>query len=322
MAALGPILQPAAEALGRIIQAPEGLIGQSLLAAAAYCVQGHINLWIDGRVSPTSLYFITIGASGERKSAVDSQAIAPITEKQRGLLAEYRESLNWHRKEKIAFDQIERHAMKGKVVDLQAIKNIRQAAVEAAVGEPPEPPLLPNLLAGDPTYEGLVKLFALGQPSLGLFSDEGGLLIGGVAMQKETRLRTIAALSKLWDGRPLDRVRSVDGASLLYDRRLSLHLMMQPLVASELFSDPIFVDQGFLSRTLCAWPVSTAGKRRYNAMNPADDPGIIQYWAALRRLLAQPWRVKKDCQNELDLRNLPLSVAAKAVWIAYYCLPN
>jgi putative DNA primase/helicase len=316
---LGPVLHPAALALSRIIGAPDAMIAQSLLAAAAYCVQGHVNVSIDGRISPTSLFFITIGNSGERKSAVDTQAIAPITERQRELVAEYRGALNMHRKEKIAFDQLEKQAMKGKIVDLQEIKDIRQAAADADMaGEPPEAPLLPNLLCADPTYEGLTKLFAIGQPSLGLFSDEGGLMIGGVAMQKESRLRTIAALSKLWDGRPLDRVRAVDGASLLFDRRLSLHLMMQPLVASELFSDPIFIDQGFLSRTLCAWPTSTAGFRRYTPSNPADDVGMIQYWAALRRLLVQPWQVREDCRNELEPRNLPLSVAAKIRWISYH----
>ncbi|MCC7221350.1 MAG: DUF3987 domain-containing protein, partial [Candidatus Contendobacter sp.] len=259
--ALGPILAPAVATLARIIQAPPAMIAQSLLAAAAYCVQPHGNVIIDGRVMPLALYCISIGASGERKSAIDSQALKPIVEKQRELVEAYKLDAKLHKTDLRDFEKVEKDLSKDKVVDLAAIRRTRdeKIAAIAAIGDQPEPPLFPNLLISEPTAEGMFKLFSGGQPSLGLFSDEGGLLIGGHAMQKETRLRTIATLSKLWDGRPLDRVRAGDGASVLYDRRLSLHLMMQPLVASELFTDPIYTDQGFLARVLCAWPESTAG---------------------------------------------------------------
>lgn len=76
--ALGPILGPAVRSLHRIIQAPDALIAQSLLAAAALCVQPHANAIIDGRVLPLSLFCLTVGASGERKSAVDTLALKPV----------------------------------------------------------------------------------------------------------------------------------------------------------------------------------------------------------------------------------------------------
>ncbi|MFZ1640509.1 MAG: DUF3987 domain-containing protein [Candidatus Contendobacter sp.] len=317
--ALGPLLTPAALALRRIIQAPDALIAQSLLAAAALCVQPHANVIIDGRVSPLALFCITVGASGERKTAVDVLALKPITDRQRELVALYRNDDRLHKTELREFERIERETLKEKVVDLAALKANRDRKKSAldALGEPPQAPLLPNLLAADPTAEGLFKLFANGQPSLGLFSDEGALFIGGAAMMKETRLRTIGALSKLWDGRPLDRVRSGDGASVLFDRRLSLHLMMQPLVAAELFGDPIFHDQGFLSRVLCAWPDSTAGTRRYRSEDASQDPAIGHYWSVLKALLERPYPLREGTRNELTPRNLPLSDPAKAVWIRY-----
>jgi hypothetical protein len=317
--ALGDVLSPAVDALSRIIQAPPAMIAQSLLAAAAFCVQPYGNVIIDGRVMPLSIYCISIGASGERKSAVDTQALKPIFDKQRELVEAYKVDTRLHKVDLRDFEKVEKDLNKDKVVDLAAIRKNRdeKIAAMASVGDEPEPPLFPNLLISEPTAEGMFKLFEKGQPALGLFSDEGGLLIGGHAMQKETRLRTIATLSKVWDGRPLDRVRAGDGASVLYDRRLSLHLMMQPLVASELFTDPIYTDQGFLSRVLCAWPVSTAGNRRYVTEDPTADPAIRNYWNRLTALLNTPPQLREGTRNELQPRCIPLSHSAKQVWIQY-----
>lgn len=317
--ALGPVLAPAVDALSRIIQAPPAMIAQSLLAASAFCVQPHANVIIDGRVMPLALYCISIGASGERKSAVDTQALRPISEKQRELVELYRLDAKLHKTDLRDFEKAEKELSKDRVVDLAAIRKNRdeKIAAIAAIGDAPEPPLIPNLLITEPTSEGVYKLYLGGHPSLGLFSDEGGLFLGGHAMAKETRLRTIATLSKLWDGRPIDRVRSGDGASVLYDRRLSLHLMMQPLVASELFSDPIYMDQGFLARVLCAWPESTAGHRRYVHADPAADPAMQRYWAVLAALLSRPYPLRQDTRNELQPRLIPLSADAKKIWVAY-----
>lgn len=68
-----------------------------------------------------------------------------------------------------------------------------------SIGDEPPAPLLPVLTTDEPTVEGLHKLFERGQPSLGLFSDEGGTFLGGHAMASENRLRTMAALSSIWD---------------------------------------------------------------------------------------------------------------------------
>lgn len=317
--ALGPILGSAVRSLHRIIQAPDALIAQSLLAAAALCAQPHANAIIDGRVLPLSLFCLTVGASGERKSAVDTLALKPVQERQRELVEAFKADTLTHKAEVRLHEQTERELLKSKVVDLKAVKANRQAQQQAAAAmqEPPAPPLLPNLLVGEPTAEGLFKLFALGQPSLGLFSDEGALFVGGHALAKDSRLRTIGALSKLWDGKPLDRVRSLDGASVLYDRRLSLHLMVQPRIAAELLADEVYIDQGILSRILLAWPTSTAGTRRYVIEDPAQDPAVTRYWKTLTTLLTRPYPLRPETRNELQPRCIPLASAAKAAWIQY-----
>lgn len=318
--ALGPILGPALQAIQAIIQAPIPLIAQSLLGAAALAAQAHANVVIDGRVIPLSQFLLTIGASGERKTGVDTLVLQPVMARQRELVDSHKLAMADHKTAVRVWEQAESAAIKEKVTDLSKVRTARKekAAALEALGEPPEAPLLPNLLVGDPTSEGLFKLFTNGQPSLGLFSDEGALFVGGHALARDARLRTIGALSKLWDGRPLDRVRGGDGASILYDRRLSLHLMMQPLVAAELLADPIYQDQGFLARVLMSWPDTTAGTRLYVDKDPYKEAAIGQYWQALTTLLYRPYPLRLDTRNELTPRAMALSPDAKALWVTAF----
>jgi hypothetical protein len=68
-------------------------------------------------------------------------------------------------------------------------------------------------------------------------------------------LRTATTLSKLWDGNPIDRVRSGDGVIVLPGRRHTVHLMLQPNIAA-LFGDGMLAEQGLLSRVLATAPES------------------------------------------------------------------
>ena len=56
-------------------------------------------------------------------------------------------------------------------------KKDKAAAANAdlrALGPEPSAPLVPMITSQDPTLEGLLKLYQIGRPSIGLFSDEGG----------------------------------------------------------------------------------------------------------------------------------------------------
>ena len=81
--ALGPLLCDAANCMAEILQCPDALAGQSVLAAATLAAQAHADVVIDGRVSPLSGYFVTVAESGERKSAIDTLALKPHEDHQR-----------------------------------------------------------------------------------------------------------------------------------------------------------------------------------------------------------------------------------------------
>ena len=188
----------------------------------------------------------------------------------------------------------------------------------SALGPEPSAPLQPFLTAPDPTVEGLAKAWVCAPASLGIFTAEGGQMIGGYGMSRDHRLKTAAIFSELWDGQPIKRIRALDGVSVLDGRRLAMHLMVQPEAAAQFLSDPVVRDQGFLSRFLVAAPDSIAGTRLFREGSPKDDAAIRACGAQILTLLEAPWPLIDDSSNELAPRPLPLSREATDLWCAFH----
>jgi hypothetical protein len=277
----------------------------------AEAAQGHADVLLDGRTYPLSLNALTIGSSGERKTACDVHATRPQHDKQEALNVDRERQMVPYTNAADAYRKSREQALK---------KKTHQERLDAlaALGQPPEPPLDPVLLVGEPTYEALVKLLAGGQPSVGLFSNEGGRFVGGYAMGAEQRVKTLAGLNELWDGNCITRSRAGDGTILLYGRRLSLHLMLQPRIAQRLLSDPDAHDIGFLARCLLCWPTSTIGQRDYQEVDISQDQDVLAYNAALQHLLDMPLPMRTGTRNELNPRTLPLIPLAKRAWIKFH----
>ncbi|PWY38293.1 YfjI family protein [Pseudomonas sp. RW409] len=295
--ALGGILGPAVERMAEVIGVPQALAAQSVLAASALATQGHAGLQLDGRNYPLSLYLITVAASGDRKTAADRFALLPARQWEREQWQRYREQLARYR-----------------VAQRQA-QRINPGDPNPTNGVPLEAePSAPRLITTDPTIEALIKGLCHDLPSMGLFCDEGGQFLGSSTMSRDNRLKAVTTLSSLWDGSPLDRARSMVGESLrAYDRRLSLHLMLQPYLAMQLLSDPLLQGQGILGRCLMTWPTSLAGQRSYQAVDLSKDAVLKRYHHRLSALFYQPWSLSAD--GALQLSKLSLSPLARRRWI-------
>jgi hypothetical protein len=312
--ALGPILANAAIGIQDRTQAPVAICGQSVLAAATLVAQGYADVKLPtGQVRPLSNYFATVGVTGERKSAVDMEATWPVRKREARLRELYGPAKLDYENAKDAWDKARKVAMDSAKGDQTKIR----AALDR-LGPPPEEPLLPRLICGEPTIEGLVKVFAKGWPSLGLFSDEGGMFIGGHGMTPEAKLRTASTLSRLWDGSPIDRVRSGDGAAILPGRRLAMHLMVQPNVAALFLADGLLAEQGLLSRVLGSSPESTIGTRRWHEASADSDLAIKTYGKRLLDILEMPLPLVERKRNELAPMEISLSTDARANWIAFH----
>jgi hypothetical protein len=312
--ALNGLLTDAAIGIQDRTRAPIAICGQSVMAAATLAVQGHANARLPtGQLRPLSNFYATVAVTGERKSAADAEALWPIRKREEALRERYGPARQDYENAKEAWDCARKHAMKVGKGNAAAIKTAL-----AQLGPPPNEPLLPFLTATEPTIEGLVKVFSQGWPSLGVFSDEGGMFIGGHAMKEEARLRTATTLSKLWDGSPIDRVRAGDGATVLPGRRLAMHLMAQPNVAALFLGDGMLAEQGLLSRVLPTAPETAIGTRVWRPASDESNRAVRAYGKRLLDILELPLSLAVGKSNELAPRELKLSAGAHDRWVAFH----
>lgn len=312
--ALGNLLENAALAIVDRVQCPSALAALSVMGAASLAVQAHANVILPNinHAKPLSLFLMSIAKSGERKSAADREALAPVCEFEKELRAIYDAQITSYRNQMDAWEAERNTITRSKQLNYEA-----KAAALEALGAEPAPPLKPIITSPEPTFQGICLLYINGYPMLGIFSDEGAQFIGGHGMSTENKLLTAAGLSGLWDGSPIKRVRAGDGASVLPGRRLAMHLMVQPDVASTLLSDDVLKDQGFLSRILVSAPISTAGTRFQHQPSYNSRAALDLYHARILSILRQKPRLAVGKSNELDPRDLPLDHAAAAMWSQY-----
>ena len=296
--AMGPLMG-ATLAIQDKTQAPVAIGAQSLLSATSLAAQALNDVQTLGGIRPLSLFALTIAKSGERKSSCDTLAMEPVRMFERALSEAYREASAGHKDDLEIWEQTRTKLIReasgrdklkaeGAKADLEAL--------EAQLEEP----LLPFVTATDPTFEGLTKNLALFRPSLGIFSDEAGQFLGGHAMNSDNRVKTVAGLSKFWDGAPINRTRGGDGAATYYGRRLSAHLMVQPVIADTLLSDPTARDQGFLARFLLCHPPSTIGTRLREVHSIESDAALAGYSQRLGNLLRADLPLAEGTRNELE----------------------
>ncbi len=311
---LGDLLNAAAVGIQSKTLAPIEICAQSVLAAATLAVQGHADVELPfGQTRPLSCFFITIADSGERKSSCDQEALRPFEQKEERGLSEHKSEMSSWQNKMTAWE-------KARTVTLHKSKSESPEAIAAkldALGDAPPPPINPLLTCPEPTYEGICRHLKYGEPSVGVFADEGGQFASGHGMQEDNRTKTAAAFCSLWDGKPIKRVRAGDGTTVLLGRRISVHLMMQHSVANTLLSDSGLLDQGLLSRFLLCAPESTIGTRFSTNVNSSSIEALDEYNAEISRILDLLLPLKEGTQNELNPRTLKLNGEASCRWIGF-----
>lgn len=282
--ALGPILGPAARAIHRDVQAPDAVAAGSVLAAASLAAQSHADIVMPhGQRAPLSLFIATGACSGERKSAADQIVQREVEEVRRD----------------------------------QARNYLAERA--AASGEKDAPKIKArSLTIGKATVEGL-QMILQHQSHVGLFSAEGGEMLGGHSLREERRSAGLAWLLKAWGGETLDALTKGDGLSILLGRRVALHVMVQPVLLRTLLSDPLAQGQGLLARCLIAQPESLAGTRMFRDTDPSASGEVQAFHSHLRELLRRPPILMEGGDGcELRPRALAMSTEARALWIEFH----
>ncbi|NYH94538.1 YfjI family protein [Novosphingobium marinum] len=321
--AMGPVLARAALALEALVDLPIASAANSVLAVASLAAQGCANaiLPIDqGTPVPLSLYLLTVLDSGDRKSTADKKALKPIHQFERELKEIEAGQRQKYDAEMAAYDTHIKH-LKNK---LKSDRHALQAAL-MEMGPPPHPPLSSVIApAGDQTIEGLFRIYQYGRPSLAMLCDDAGTFLGGYSLKAEQKISTTGILCRAWDGSKLERIRGGDGNTMLYDRRLAMHLMVQSGLAQDFLGDERFSDQGLLARFLIAAPKSYAGKRirddvLYQQQVSHKEAHLAAYHDAIDRLVRRPirWRDSRDPSLGVELDSLHLTAEARALWVDF-----
>jgi hypothetical protein len=313
VASLGPLAE-AVQAVQGQTQAPMAIPAQSALAVASLAVQGFADVETLGGYSPPSLYCLTIAQSGERKSTCDAMLMAALRTFEREQAAEQREAMtDWRNAQALWKGEREKILAEAKAGRGEK-KTAARADLDAMGPEPAQPPSADRTVT-EPTFEGLTRLYAEGQPSLGIFADEGGQFIGGHGMNTDNRLKTLAALNDLWQGNPIRRTRAGDGAFTLLGRRLAIHLMVQPEAAHGLLADPMATGTGFLPRFLICEPPSAIGTRTSDRTRQ-NKPALDSFAVRLRAILETPMPMD-PVSRELTPRSLALAADARALLVVF-----
>ena len=299
-------------------QQPLSLIACSALANVSLACQTLANVMRDPLlVSPVSIFFLMIAESGERKSAADQvfgYSIRQWEQAIRNLLAPRIKAAE-------ASHQVWKTKKQALLLKMKKAKTIEEkqtleteliflANLEPAI------PLLPNLFFEDATQEAMIHHLAHGWPSASLWSDEGGIVLNSQGLKSNTS-KFIVTLNGLWDGKSFSIHRKGSKSFVTRARRLTLNLMLQPLLLRQLLSrnGEITRHSGFLARTLITYPESTMGQRYYK-----EPPFLLNYLKNFHERITDCLDLSLNL-NHSGCENIPtlhFSPDAKKSWVSFF----
>jgi len=326
MDAMPPIMRDAVCTYQQYGQQPISLVACAALAAASLTTQGLVNIARDSHlIGPLSLNIAVIAESGERKTSADRRMARAIRQWTEQYLTDHADEVKTA-KGQIAAYEAERDGLlakikaasggksSGKLPDMAELKS----RLEALDRNAPVEPIMPTLFYEDNSPEALAQYIASGWPSSSLWSDEGGLVIGGHGMGDDSMMRSLALLNRMWDGNPFERRRTTAKSFVVKGRRLTCSIMMQHVVLCRLLdaSGGASRGLGFLARFLLAWPESTMGSRLYRDIN-IDGPEMLSWDRRLTELLSLPLPTEGE-NMALNPPVIALSAAAKREWITFH----
>ena len=316
-----PALDPAAlpswlgdyvVALARATETPPELpIGMALAVAATCSARRLLIEGAPGYREPTNLWVVVALEPGNRKSAVESAAKAPL--------------LGWEEMRAQALaPEIAEARSRRKTVEAR-VKSLRAATTKATTKPAdasrfaeelaelertvPEVPVSPRLWTADATPERLGTLLAEHDECMSLLSSEGGIfdVLAGRYSKGAPNLDLVLK-AHAGDADLVDRL-SRESVRLRFPR-LSMGLSPQPDVLRSLADQPGFAGRGLLARILWLVPRSPLGHRTLDGP-PVPAPVRDRYAAGIAAMLGWPEPARGECHV------LHLDDDARAEWKAF-----
>jgi hypothetical protein len=306
-------------------QQPLPLIACSAMSSTSLTTQGLADVARDRHlVGPISSHSALVAVSGERKTSADRafnkplrewviqrhEALQPMADRAHAELAA------WTAERDGLLQKIKRDAGKAGTNAEADLARHTQRLAELESSRP-RPVILPSLFHEDTNAARLAVDLAEGWPSSSIWSDEAGLVVGSHGMNNDNLMGFIGLLNRLWDGNDFDRSRLTTKSAFIRGRRLTVSLMMQPVVLKRLLGagDGASRGMGWIARTLIAWPASTIGARPYR--DASDMPALAAFHRRLRELLDVELPIE-GAGMVLAPPLLSLSPSAFQVWRSFH----
>lgn len=304
--ALPPLAQEAVRAISEHVQSPIAMTAQCVIGAMSHIAQAKVNAPhpFNAHGEPCSLFLLTEGQSGSRKSTSRNLADQAIIKHERKQYEAYRQELEQWKSGQAGLPKKDR---------------------EAYCAENP-PPNDPSTLYSDITLESIAGLYIDGILSnASIASDEAGQFFGGHTMKGDTRNQALGGYAKLFDDGFVERTRSksnLNGSGRAYDVRLTFNLQGQHEVLAEALKDPVLRGQGFLPRFILTIPENLAGTRLQDAIyrnkNANTDHRLIAYWTRCEYLLDDCPHVKAEHELSNGRYVLPMNDEAREIDQEFY----
>jgi hypothetical protein len=328
--------------VGLTIPAHCGLAYLSLASQRLFNVKHPLS----GSTFPTSVNFLTVAKSGERKSGVENIL--------REATNSYEESNKHRYQNELADYQAEKDVHDSEVASLKAVKkpkkdetppkenslssDERKAELKKLYLSAPVRPIPNDMVVRlDATPEGLFRCLSE-RLSVGMFGDEGIEFFSSHGMQKDggAQGRSLSQFSYLWDGRNIDRVRAA-GHETLKNARVTLHVMIQPKILESFEKElELMNDQGFGARLCIDHAVSKLGEDQNLTPEERADflahtnkyssslDSVKEFNQVILRILNEPIdRDEKNPEDGLKFRVIELvNPQAREVWLDFQTRVN
>ena len=254
---IGDYIQAVAEST----QTPVDMAGTSVLALLSVCLQGKYAIQgKDDWVEPLNLFANIIAEPSERKSAVLHATANPLDN--------YEVQYNVQNAARVEGSKMRRRILEKRMraVEDQVAKGKAEAGEVEAIAQEladfeEEKPL--RLYVDDITTEKLVSVMSSNHGRAALVSSEGGIFdtLAGIY----TRNVNIDVMLKGYSGDTIRVDRIGRESESVMNPTLTVLLMTQPKVISDVLGNKTFRGRGLTARFLYCLPVSFVGKRKFQS---------------------------------------------------------
>lgn len=294
------IVREASEAIAEYVQAPTAMAVMCVLGTLSYLAQAEVNapklMDLSGQGEPCSLFLITEGGSGSRKSSCKDIADKVLKD------IDFKRNYGF---------QDELQSWKKRY----ASKKVKADKDDFLASNPQ--PQDPRTLFNDITFESLAGLYIDAIVSnCSINTDEAAQFFGGHSMKSDTANSVLGGFTKLFDDGFVQRQRSKsneNGSGSAYGVRLTFNLQGQREILNKELKDPIKREQGFLPRFLFTAPDSLAGVRqqdmqfRLKSKEAWRDPRLTLYWERCKTLAdadGMPKVIDEEATNDVFKRRV------------------